>query len=136
MGNGNTPYIPTAYGIFSLSYGGYRGKIPTPPLKGEKSSLTSRKQKRNACHNRVVTEVVTVEVSPMAYEHSTHEQQKRMEEIMDRDRAKRKGYWLMPDGVLTFIETEPARVQEEKGGAAGIRGAQITLQRSRTKPRD
>ena len=55
------------------------------------------------------------EARPMAYEHSTREQQERMDEIMDRDRAKRKGYWLMPDGVLTFIETEPARVQEEKG---------------------
>ena len=51
----------------------------------------------------------------MAYEHSTREQQERMDEIMDRDRAKRKGYWLMLDGVLTFIETKPAQVREEKG---------------------
>ena len=70
----------------------------------------------------------------MAYEHSTREQQKRMDEIMDRDRAKRKGYWIMPDGVLTFIETKPARVREKRGVCpAGTRGAPITLQRSRTK---
>lgn len=51
----------------------------------------------------------------MAYEHSTREQQERMNEIMDRDRAKRVGYWLMVDGVLTFIETKPARVRKGKG---------------------
>jgi len=33
---------------------------------------------------------------------------------MDRDRAKRVGYWLMVDGILKFIETKPAQVREEK----------------------
>ena len=48
-------------------------------------------------------------------EHATKEQIERMDEIMDRDRAKRVGYWLMVDGILKFIETRPARVREEKG---------------------
>jgi len=51
----------------------------------------------------------------MAYEPSTREQQERMDKIMDRDRAKRVGYWLMVDGILKFIETRPALVREEKG---------------------
>jgi hypothetical protein len=49
----------------------------------------------------------------MTAEHSTLEQQKRMDEIMNRDRDKAVGYWLMVDGVLTFVETKPARGDEK-----------------------
>lgn len=31
------------------------------------------------------------------------------DEIMNPDRVKRVGYWLLVDGNLVFIETRPAR---------------------------
>ena len=58
---------------------------------------------------------MTVVVRPMVYKPATPEQIRKMDEIMDRDRAKRVGYWLMVDGILTFIETRPALVREKKG---------------------